>query len=505
MTTTQTFTAITTTGALILSLGFVQLLVLRRGWRTQTGLALLQFVISLVLLQSLVLVIQIGLAVGLADHMVETAANLTVACTLFITLTALALLLHASNAMKETWEIASRSGTIGLLVLQPAIWYRDMLRFSRPLEASLVSSPYTNLGYVVAAVCLGYLLLSLWVAWRFWRQIDSTLLTGAVLIIIVCQGLELLYSPLRGVNLTGLAGGLVSSALGYYFLVQFDTDPQISQGAWLKIARHIAYILASDEDLDHTLSKLAEQAQRLLRTDTINVLQTIGPDRLKVIATAGTGLSPSLGRQIRSGEGLAGRVMQTLYPMRVENYRTWEGKAANFDDLPIHASMSVPLIHNSKLIGVINASETTPGRAFTDRDQQTLELIAPQIASAIVTAQLEHDLVLTRAYLQTVWDQAPTAMFIFDSHGIVRETNATAQQYLRQLFGTGTPSAVELAAQASTSALTTALTHWMADPTTRHDLDTAYDTLGKLHVELQAILNEQVGHPDLLIVMQPVE
>ncbi len=511
MTTSQIFALISNSLALILTLGMVQWLVLRRGWQYSTGHALLQFLGSLAVLQTIRLVMLVSVLVEYPALIMQGTANLTLMSMFLVALTGLALLLHAGNAMKSAWQVTSRAGVTGLMILLPGVWYYDLLRFPDPITDTVLGHPYTNLGGVIAGLCAAYLVLTLGVVWRFWRQIHAPMLTGSVMIVVLAQLIELGITPLRDLGLAGAVGGITSLALGYSFMQQWEADPQTSQALWLNIARPIADILTINQPLHDTLAHLAEQIRRLVRSDAVMVLISVGTERLEVVAfadreqeTANTPdpLNSIVGRQIRQGEGLAGRVMQTLYPMRVDNYHTWNGRAADFEDLPIFASMSVPLLFDGRLVGVVNASQTSPGRTFTDRDQRLLELLASHMSIMIEINQLGRDLHATRAYLQTILEHTTLALLIFDAAGILREANPIAQNYLQVWFGDHIPSAVEFAAQAEDACLTKALVQWMVNPATMQTLEIAYPSLGRLHIELQPIPNDRIGPPDLLVVIR---
>jgi GAF domain-containing protein len=92
------------------------------------------------------------------------------------------------------------------------------------------------------------------------------------------------------------------------------------------------------------------------------------------------------------GSGLSGRVYETKMPMRLQNYHAWEGQASAFADVPMKAALSIPLLYDDNVVGVLTAGELKPGRVFSDRDQAMLQMLAPQAAVAIVNAQLRQQI-----------------------------------------------------------------------------------------------------------------
>jgi GAF domain-containing protein len=94
------------------------------------------------------------------------------------------------------------------------------------------------------------------------------------------------------------------------------------------------------------------------------------------------------GRLLPIGEGLAGRVFQTQQPMSIANYHEWDGRSPLFDDPPLYAGMSVPLVAGEVALGVLSVFELKTGRVFTEQDREVLEALATQAAVCLRFAQL---------------------------------------------------------------------------------------------------------------------
>jgi putative methionine-R-sulfoxide reductase with GAF domain len=324
------------------------------------------------------------------------------------------------------------------------------------------------------------------------------------LLLAVTQLVSLIISHIREYTLTGVLGGGISGVLGFYLILRLELTPDSPQLYWLKAIISTSNGPAQTPQLHETLTNIAEQLRRIVRTDSVSILLALGPDRLEVVTVAGK-VPMAIGRQISVGEGLSGRVMQTLQTMRVDDYQSWNGRALYFADLPYCASISVPLIHNGKLIGVINAHEITPGRRFDDPDQAILEMLAPQVTLYLVQAQLLRDLHTTQTYFKAVMEQHDVALLIFDAAGILQKANTQAQRYLDTVFGAEmtTPTAIDLAARAQNTDLTDALVQWAVDPTQPYTVRISYHKLGTLTVQLQAIPNAQANASDLLMIIEP--
>jgi GAF domain-containing protein len=100
------------------------------------------------------------------------------------------------------------------------------------------------------------------------------------------------------------------------------------------------------------------------------------------------GMPNLTGRQLPIGEGLAGRVFQTQQPISLANYHQWDGRSPVFDDPPLYAGLSVPLVTGEDTLGVLSVFELKAGRIFTERDRELLEALAIQAAVCLRLAQL---------------------------------------------------------------------------------------------------------------------
>ena len=100
-----------------------------------------------------------------------------------------------------------------------------------------------------------------------------------------------------------------------------------------------------------------------------------------------------VGIKIVPGEGLLGKVMQTLQPAIVEDYRVWENRSPKFDALPITAVMAAPMLYSGELVGVLSVNEIDQGdgrpvRKYTSSEMEQLTFFAGAAASAVHNARL---------------------------------------------------------------------------------------------------------------------
>ena len=95
------------------------------------------------------------------------------------------------------------------------------------------------------------------------------------------------------------------------------------------------------------------------------------------------------GAVLKYGEGAAGIVAQTGEPLVVDDYRTWQGRATVFEEeRPFTAVLTVPMIWQGRVTGVIHVLDYTASRRFTQADQALLTLFANHAAIAVENTRL---------------------------------------------------------------------------------------------------------------------
>jgi two-component system cell cycle sensor histidine kinase/response regulator CckA len=95
------------------------------------------------------------------------------------------------------------------------------------------------------------------------------------------------------------------------------------------------------------------------------------------------------GTVLKYGEGAAGVVAQTGKPIIIDDYRTWPGRAKVFDkEQPFTAVISVPIIWQDEVIGVIHVLDNIEERRFSQGDLELLTLFANQAVLAIQNTRL---------------------------------------------------------------------------------------------------------------------
>ncbi len=162
--------------------------------------------------------------------------------------------------------------------------------------------------------------------------------------------------------------------------------------AQLGALREISLELTAQLDLDVLLRSVVSRAVELLG-GTSGGLYLYRPERdvLEWVVATESGLAP-IGTILHRGEGLSGKILETGKPLIVDNYQSWEGRAAVYNGHPLASVVGVPVRWGppgagGDFLGVLNVSGG-PTRTFSSADVELLSLFASHAAIAIRNVQL---------------------------------------------------------------------------------------------------------------------
>lgn len=99
-----------------------------------------------------------------------------------------------------------------------------------------------------------------------------------------------------------------------------------------------------------------------------------------------------LGVSLKLGEGLAGRVFESGEATVIDDYRLWEGRSSAFEGLASCSELAVPLVFESRAIGVLIFATDADRRHFSQDDIRLATLCANLAAVAIENARLYEQL-----------------------------------------------------------------------------------------------------------------
>ncbi len=143
--------------------------------------------------------------------------------------------------------------------------------------------------------------------------------------------------------------------------------------------------ISADQPLDRLLDTLIAQLMDLLRCQGGGVFLWREQDaHLELVAA----YDPEIdlrGMRVAPGEGLVGKVYETRNPLVLDEHMAETGLSSG---LAAPVAVAAPLIWQGQPLGVLTATDRTPGRHFDHDDRRLLTLLANQAAAVIAGAQL---------------------------------------------------------------------------------------------------------------------
>ncbi|MCU0595206.1 MAG: GAF domain-containing protein, partial [Desulfobacterota bacterium] len=162
------------------------------------------------------------------------------------------------------------------------------------------------------------------------------------------------------------------------------------QAHQLEVVRGVSEEIARELNLDRLLELILRHASELVEAEGgVIVLWDEDGKALFPRLRIGDYWANLPVRPIPLGEGVVGRVAQTLEGIIVNDYRTWSGARPTVIQLSrVTAALGQPLVHRDKLIGAISLAHTDGRGEFGQHHLTLLNLFANQAAIAIENARL---------------------------------------------------------------------------------------------------------------------
>ncbi len=155
----------------------------------------------------------------------------------------------------------------------------------------------------------------------------------------------------------------------------------------LEVLREIDHAITSRLELGEVLEAVVAGAMRLLNNPSAQIiLWDEAAQRLRYGAARGPETDRVKGQVFELGRGINGIVAQTRQPMILDDYQTSPYVLPECFD--VTATITVPILFEGRLSGVLHSHTTQAGRRFTPRDLHRLQMLAAQAAIAIENARL---------------------------------------------------------------------------------------------------------------------
>lgn len=158
----------------------------------------------------------------------------------------------------------------------------------------------------------------------------------------------------------------------------------------------LSSFLEHQTHLERSLRDLAVMAAQLLQVNNCSIMllkddpdQPSGP-RLRVATHHGHLPEAAYRESVGLNEGIAGQVASSGRPLLIEDIRRSDFAAKARRNAPAGGFVSVPIPAGDHVIGVLNISEPTDGRALGQRDLALTTIVALVVGRSIQVNQLQH-------------------------------------------------------------------------------------------------------------------
>lgn len=147
--------------------------------------------------------------------------------------------------------------------------------------------------------------------------------------------------------------------------------------------------LTSEYRLHDLLKEMLERTIKSVRATSGMLFFSEFDNRTVRCVNSVGGTQDYTGVTLDFGEGVAGEVAETGTITHITDHRKWPRRSDIFDeDTPYTTVLAVPITRMNEVVGVIQVMRTAEGPRFTERDVESLNLIANQIAMVIENSRL---------------------------------------------------------------------------------------------------------------------
>lgn len=150
-------------------------------------------------------------------------------------------------------------------------------------------------------------------------------------------------------------------------------------------------------DTDELFGRMLEIARSVTGADG-GSLMLLDSDRNELLIRVAAGIEPELWTKIRVpiGDGIAGRVAADARPLRLRGKADREAFHILHERLDVVSALCVPLVHDGRVLGVLNLHHASRPDAFSDEDLEFAEQLARLDAQIIARSQ-EHEALRSQA------------------------------------------------------------------------------------------------------------
>lgn len=134
--------------------------------------------------------------------------------------------------------------------------------------------------------------------------------------------------------------------------------------------------------------------------------------------------------EVDKNRGIIGEIIRNKKSLSVDEYNSWPQRQLSLDHLKLTSALGVPILSNTRLLGIIAVHKDKPGQTFGKADDELLQRFANHAAVAIENANIynaEHE---TMNYLDNLIKSCPDGIIVVDKNGWVTEYNEGAERII---------------------------------------------------------------------------
>jgi diguanylate cyclase (GGDEF)-like protein/PAS domain S-box-containing protein len=156
----------------------------------------------------------------------------------------------------------------------------------------------------------------------------------------------------------------------------------------LNALRDTLHEISTELALSQLLPAIVKRATTLMNANG-GELGLYDPETKEVNIVVSQSIGKDLtGTVLGAGEGMFGKVAETLEPLIIQDYLQWDKRIPEYENEIVQAVIAAPLLIGKQLLGVIGIARTVVNEPFTENDKKILLLFAQQAAIAINNAKL---------------------------------------------------------------------------------------------------------------------
>ncbi|GGM15248.1 CHASE3 domain-containing protein [Dactylosporangium sucinum] len=172
--------------------------------------------------------------------------------------------------------------------------------------------------------------------------------------------------------------------------------------------RRVATVAARGRPAEDLFATVTEEAGKLFEADAAVLVRFEAEENVGTVV-ASWSYDPvhriPLGRVTLQGHGIAGRVLRSGRPVRLEGDESADFLAREFGDSRIRSAIGAPIIVADRCWGALKALSTSD-RALEQQDAMRAAEFTDLVASAIANSQARADLTASRARLVAATDES---------------------------------------------------------------------------------------------------